>query len=543
MKSVLMTTIASGAVAAAVAGCCSSPCCGPQEDLDDETGFVSIFNGTDLSGWEGDTATYFAADGLLQCRQSGKFGGGNLRTVKSYENFVLRFEFKLPPEANNGVAIRCAPNARASQEGMEIQLLDDTAPYYWEKLKLKPYQYTGSIYGVVPAARKPGFEGLDAPAKSTYLNPVGTWNEMQVRADGTHITVHLNRVRIVDVDVAHWKGDGDTADHRPHPGLHNLCGRIGWCGHGYNVQWRNIRVKELPPSPLRIDGRWAFDDIGGKGAWLGLDDFEETGVASLLVLGGSPSPEKPVRNADGSYTISKQWIYEGHDDWNVFRQLTFWPTNGEYMNCTFAQSRGGLKPDFKPQKYVARRIPVVGRPPDLKYIDYENPIDLLKDGLAGWEPKEKDKPNCWVFKDGVLENTGSGANLLTKRRDFKDFKIAYDVRVDDVKGCNSGVFLRGIYELQVIDSFGKPVDSHNMAALYGRITPSVAAEKPTGRWQHVEAILCDRHLTVTLNDVRIIDNQPVLGMTGSALTGNEFVPGPIYLQGDHKGGAYRNMYL
>jgi len=526
-----------GMAAVLVGGCCSVP----PENLDDETGFVPIFNGKNLDGWEGDKETYFAADGLLQCRQSGKFGGGNLRTVKSYENFVLRFEFKMPPEANNGVAIRCAPTARASQEGMEIQLLDDTAPYYWDKLKLKPYQYTGSIYGVVPAARKPGFEGPDAPAKSTYLNPIGTWNEMQVRAEGTHVTVHLNRVKVVDADVSDWKGDGDTMDHIWHPGLHNLCGRIGWCGHGYNVQWRNIRVKELPPSPLKIDGRWAIDGLGGRGSWLDLGDFEETGVAQMLVMGGSPEPVTPVRNADGSYSIRREWLYEGHPDWNVFRQLTFRPTNGEYMDCTFAQCRGGLKPVFKPEKAVARRIPVVGHAPKLQYLDYGKPIDLLKDGLAGWEPIEKDRKSGWTFKDGVLENAGSGANLVTKRRDFKDFKLVYDVRVD--KDCNSGVYLRGIYELQVSDSFGKPVDSHNMAALYGRLVPSVAVEKPAGRWQHVEAILCDRHLTVTLNDVRIIDNQPVYGVTGGALTADEFVPGPIYLQGDHKGGAYRNMFL
>ena len=101
-----------------------------------EDGFVSIFNGKDLSGWEGDFEHYFADGGMLKCRQSGRFGGGNIWTEKDYQNFHLKFEFKLPPEANNGVAIRCPPNGRASQDGMEIQILDDTAPYYWEKLKL-----------------------------------------------------------------------------------------------------------------------------------------------------------------------------------------------------------------------------------------------------------------------------------------------------------------------------------------------------------------------------------------------------------------------
>ena len=533
----MKTLIAVLSVAAVVAtGCCTAPL----EDFDDETGFVPIFNGRNLDGWVGDKETYFAEDGLLQCRQSGKSGGGHLRTEKSYENFVLRFEFKLPPEANNGVAIRCAPTARAATAGMEIPLLDATAPRYWRDLKLGLYQYTGSIYGVVPAKRKPGFDGPDMPAKSTYLNPVNTWNEMQVRADGEHITVHLNREKIVDADMSQWSGYFDTPDHKMHSGIHTLCGRIGWCGHGYNVQWRNIRVKELPPSPLRIDGRWAFD-AGGQGAWLGLDDFEKTGEAQLLLMGGSPVTVKPVRRADGSYAIYREWLYEGHPDWNVFRELTFKPTNAEYMDVTFAQQRGGLKPDFRPERIVARRIPTLGRVPQLSAFEYGEPIDLLKDGLAGWEPKEKDRESRWTFRDGVLENCGSGANLVTKRRDFEDFKLSYDVRVD--KDCNSGVYLRGIYELQVADSFGKPLDCHNMAALYGRIAPTVSAEKPAGEWQHVEAILCDRHLTVTLNDERIIDKQRIYGITGGAITADEFVPGPLYLQGDHKGGAFRNMIL
>lgn len=298
---------------------------------------------------------------------------------------------------------------------------------------------------------------------------------------------------------------------------------------------------DVPDIAVKIGGRWAVDNIGGKGSWLDLREFSATGRSYLLALGGSPEPMTAKWNADGSCTLSREWLYEGHPDWNVFRAFTFWPTGGDTMKCTFAQSRGGMKPDFKPVEYVARRIPCVPPPPALHLLDYAEPIDLLADGLDGWELKEKDRKSAWVFKNGVLENTGTGANILSKRRDFKDFRITYEVRAD--KGCNSGVFLRGIYELQVCDSYGKPVDSHNMAALYGRISPAVAAEKPAGEWQRVEAVLCDRHITVTLNDVRIIDNQPVLGMTGSGITGNEFVPGPILLQGDHKGGAYRNMIL
>ena len=110
-------------------------------------------------------------------------------------------------------------------------------------------------------------------------------------------------------------------------------------------------------------------------------------------------------------------------------------------------------------------------------------------------------------------------------------------------GSNSGVYLRGIYEIQVADSFGKALDSHNMGALYSRITPSVAAEKPAGEWQTMDITLVDRHVTVVLNGRTIIDNQPALGCTGGAMWSDESRPGPIYLQGDHGAVSYRNLVL
>ena len=95
----------------------------------------------------------------------------------------------------------------------------------------------------------------------------------------------------------------------------------------------------------------------------------------------------------------------------------------------------------------------------------------------------------------------------------------------------------------MLDSYGRRVDKHNRAALYGRITPRVAAEKPANEWQHVDVTLYKRHLTVVLNGVNIIDNAPVLGCTGGAITSDEFVKGPIYLQGDHSDADFRNMVL
>ena len=153
------------------------------------------------------------------------------------------------------------------------------------------------------------------------------------------------------------------------------------------------------------------------------------------------------------------------------------------------------------------------------------------------------------MQDGILVNhpdqpaTGphkSYGNLRTER-EFEDFNLTLEVNVP--KGGNSGVYLRGIYETQVVDSYGKALDPHNMGAIYSRITPLVAAEKPAGEWQTMDITLVDRHATVILNGQKIIDNQPLLGCIGGALWSDELRPGPIYLQGDHTGSSYRNIVL
>jgi hypothetical protein len=131
-------------------------------------------------------------------------------------------------------------------------------------------------------------------------------------------------------------------------------------------------------------------------------------------------------------------------------------------------------------------------------------------------------------------------NLRTDR-EFEDFNLTLETRVAPKE--NSGVYLRGIYEVQVYDTYGKPLDPHNMGAIYSRITPTVSAEKPAGEWQTLDITLVDRHATVVLNGTKIIDNQPILGCTGGALWSDVTKPGPIYLQGDHTGIEYRNIVL
>jgi hypothetical protein len=193
-------------------------------DKADEKGFVSLFNGKDLTGWVGSVDGYGAADGVMFCKK-----GGNLYTAKEYGDFILRFDFKFPPGANNGLGIRAPLQGNAAYKGMELQILDNTSPRY---AKLKPYQYHGSIYGVVPAKRG-------------FLKKPGEWNTQEVRAIGPKITVILNGTVIVAADLDEVLKKGGEKLAKGHPGLKNKKGHIGWLGHGARVEFRNIRLKPM----------------------------------------------------------------------------------------------------------------------------------------------------------------------------------------------------------------------------------------------------------------------------------------------------------
>jgi hypothetical protein len=200
--------------------------------------------------------------------------------------------------------------------------------------------------------------------------------------------------------------------------------------------------------------------------------------------------------------------------------------------------------------FTGKRIPPCGEAPKLRKAKYAEPVKLFNGrDLQGWELTDKNATNGWKVVDGVLVNNPVQkegekhihyGNLRTVET-YEDFNLKIEVNVP--AHSNSGVYLRGIYEVQVVDSYGNDLDSHNMGALYSRITPLVAAEKPAGEWQQMDITLYQRHLTVVLNGKTIIDNQPVRGVTGGALTSDEFSAGPIYLQGDHGKVSYRNIIL
>ena len=210
-----------------------------------EEGFVPLFNGRDLSGWEGAVTNgrfRVDADGTLVCVPGGGWKNRplNIWTTREYTNFVFRFEFLPSARVNNGVGIRAPKGEYVTASGMEIQMLEDDSDDYYQRVrKLQPYQRNGSIYGIVPAKRRPDGKG--------YLRPLGEWNEEEIRADGPRIVVTLNGERIVDADLSKISADGGTPDGRKHPGIRNRSGRICWCWHDGEVRYRNIRIKELKP--------------------------------------------------------------------------------------------------------------------------------------------------------------------------------------------------------------------------------------------------------------------------------------------------------
>ena len=196
-----------------------------QSNSMDDEGFVSLFNGENLDGWTGNTEGYGVENGNLVCL---KDGGGNLYVDREYSDFELRFSFKLEAGGNNGLGIRAEQGKDAAYYGMELQILDNTAPEYAE---LQPWQFHGSVYGV-------------AAAKKGFLKPVGEWNEQTVIANGNHIVVQLNGETIVDADLEKV-GKPTTVDEKEHPGLFNASGYIGFLGHGHRVEFRDIFIREL----------------------------------------------------------------------------------------------------------------------------------------------------------------------------------------------------------------------------------------------------------------------------------------------------------
>jgi hypothetical protein len=194
-----------------------------------EDGFTSLFDGKTLNGWfivNKMGPGFLVRDAMIVCPFE---GGQKLMTEKEYANFILRVEYKLEADSNNGIGIRAPREGQTSVHGMEIQILDQTGPKF-KTVKLKPEQYHGSIYDVWPA-------------RTGFLKPPGEWNEQEVRADGRRITIRLNGVVILDANLDDVK---EAEVLKKHPGVLRKSGHIVLLGHQAYVEFRSLRIKELP---------------------------------------------------------------------------------------------------------------------------------------------------------------------------------------------------------------------------------------------------------------------------------------------------------
>jgi hypothetical protein len=275
-------------------------------------------------------------------------------------------------------------------------------------------------------------------------------------------------------------------------------------------------------------GRWDITlqaPSGPAPSWLEINrSGSRTLVGRFVGVVGSARPISRIEVNDGElhFAIPPQWE-SGPDDLSFRGRV-----HGETMtgSITF--------PDRKRSDFTARRAPSLHPPKTPKWGD---PIRLFNGtDLTGWRALGESR---WKVADGVLRNTAGGANLVTERK-FTDFKLHVELRFPE--GSNSGVYLRGRYEVQIADHLGEPA-SDGLGAVYGFIAPSEDASKGPNEWQSLDITLVGRRITVVLNDKTVICDQDIPGITGGALDSDEGAPGPLLLQGDHGAVEFRNILL
>jgi Domain of Unknown Function (DUF1080) len=280
-------------------------------------------------------------------------------------------------------------------------------------------------------------------------------------------------------------------------------------------------------SPL--EGRWdltLYNSGKMSPAWL---EVHHSGLSTLVGLyvgsGGSARPISKV-NFDGvklSFAIPPQWDPSPND--LVFEAVF----QGDSLSGTVIESNG--------KKYTLTGVHAPSLRRNAEPV-WTKEIKLF-DGtdLKGWHATG---PNQWKVEDGIMRNPASGSNIMTDQV-FNDFKLHIEFRYP--KGSNSGVYLRGRYEIQIVDSKGMEPSRDLLGAIYGFIAPTEMMAKDAGEWQSYDVTLIGRLVTLAVNGKTVICNQVIPGITGGALDSSEGEPGPIFIQGDHGAVDFRNILI
>ena len=277
-------------------------------------------------------------------------------------------------------------------------------------------------------------------------------------------------------------------------------------------------------------GRWDLTVTRGTRTYPSWLEVKLSGNRALVGYfvsgGGSARPVAKVTYTGSTFrfAIPPQWE---RGDGDMVVEGTY---AGDKLTGTITE------PDGASGSFTAVRAPALVRATAPRW---GAPVALFNGrDLSGW--RTPDANNKWQVINGILTNTGSGANLITTPT-FTDFKLHVEFRVP--KNGNSGIYLRGRHELQVEDSHGmEPLSTHT-GGVYGFLVPNENAALPAGEWQTYDVTLIGRRVTVVLNGKTVIADQTIPGITGGALDSNEGMPGPIYLQGDHTAVEYRKIVL
>jgi len=277
-------------------------------------------------------------------------------------------------------------------------------------------------------------------------------------------------------------------------------------------------------------GRWDVTFTNGElryPGWLEVGSEGDSLVGRLQGRFGHATRIASIRNERGRFSFS----------WPNEEDAAKPPT--EFVGEVAGEDRlvGTMRSADGAVPFEARRAPSLER---VGVVAWDEPVDLLSDGLAGWVLRDSTRPNGWTLESGELVNTPPSADLMTVAR-FTDFRLALEVNVPP--GGNSGVYLRGRHEVQIQDDAGHDPHNRRMGGVYGQITPTSLPARPAGEWQRMEIELVGRRVSVVLNGVTIIDRIEIPGITGGALDSDEAAPGPIMLQGDHTGVRYRSITL
>ncbi|MEM9646151.1 MAG: family 16 glycoside hydrolase, partial [Planctomycetota bacterium] len=561
--------------------------------------WISLFNGKDLDGWQPKIRghelgvnyadTFRVRDGLLVVSYD-KYTPADLRSMDggrnasfdrfghlfykdTYSHYRLRVEYRFVGDQvpngpgwafrNNGLMLHGQDPATMERDqkfptSIEVQLLGGDGTNKRSTLNL----CTPGTNVVMP-------DGMLKPHCTTSQSKTyhgDQWVTAEIEVRGNEVIRHLIDGEVV---LEYFQPQLDPRAPEAVPLIRdgNLMidrGTISIQSESHPTEFRRIELLPLKAPGDResngmvkesddFTGNWALVMPDGSAGWLTLGAAGSDLKGELWTV-GAPKQLGGLRLQGRQISFTRK-LRVGEP------KFAGGPPTGDRVDCLHTATVQGDKihlvvslpsGDGKTENvpFSGQRMPPVPPRPDLKDIRFGEPIELFNGrDLQGWKLTNPDQINGWKAMDGELVNTtpklsfdpfSQYGNLRTER-EFTDFNLQLEFNVP--AGGNSGVYLRGQYEAQVVDRDSRMQGIQGVGAIFNRITPSQNAGLAGGKWQSYDITLVDRHVTVVLNGKTVIDNEPILGCTNGALWADETIPGPLYLQGDHTAVRYRNIVL